>query len=82
MMYFPGFGLAHQAMKSVIECGEFRSESFSKEQRTIIQKVFSDYLMYIWMTFGDTRCNREGYTIASQLIGEYFRQQGDKNASQ
>ncbi len=78
MKYKAGWSLAQAAMENTIKQGVFNSKIFTNRQLKIIQEVFSDYLMYIWMSNGDTRCNRQGYTAASVLINDYFRQQGDR----
>ncbi len=72
MIYQAGWGLAHQAMLDTIKDKEFSSLRFSEDQLDIIEEVFSDYLMYIWMSFGDTKCNKEGYTTASVKINDFF----------
>ena len=64
--------LAHKAMLSTIENGEFNDSQFTSLELETIQEVFFDYLMYIWLSLGDTRCNREGYTTASTEISNYF----------
>lgn len=78
MKYQPGWALAQDAMEQTIKNKKFQASSFSTKQLEIIQKVFSDYLMYIWLIMGDTRCNVEGYTNASILITEYFEGKKEK----
>ena len=78
MEYQPGWALAQDAMEQTIANNMFQASNFSAVQLERIQKVFSDYLMYIWLVMGDTRCNREGYTNASILITEYFEGKKEK----
>ena len=63
---------AHKAMKATISKGVFDPCDFTSEELQTIQEVFFEYLMYIWLDLGDTRCNREGYTTASVAISNYF----------
>ena len=64
--------LAHSAMLKTIEDGVFNPDVFTSEELKTIQEVFFEYMMYIWLDLGDTRCNREGYTTASVAISNFF----------
>jgi hypothetical protein len=79
MRYQAGWGVAHDAMVKTIESQRFPKEKFSSQEKKILKEVFSDYLMYIWMVLGDTRCNREGYTTASVMIEQYINKAKEKN---
>jgi len=79
MMYQAGWGIAHDAMVKTIKHQRFPEEKFSLRERKILKDVFSDYLMYIWMVLGDTRCNREGYTTASVMIEDHINNSKELN---
>ena len=64
--------LTHSAMLKTIEDGVFNADVFTPKELKTIQEVFFEYMMYIWLDLGDTRCNREGYTSASIAISDYF----------
>jgi len=79
MKYEPGWGIAHYAMVKTIEHQRFPEEQFTLRELGILKEVFSDYLMYIWMLLGDTKCNRKGYTTASVMIDEYIKNNKEMN---
>lgn len=70
--YEAGWCVAHDALEQTIESGRFPDEKFTERELKIIQKVFSDYILYIWLVLGDTRCNKQGITAASMEIDDYI----------
>jgi hypothetical protein len=70
--YEAGWCIAHEALEKTIQQGSFPKESFSDRELKIIQEVFSEYILYIWLILGDTRCNKQGITAASMEIDDYI----------
>jgi len=74
-----GWGLVHEAFESTRLTGKFDKEKYSNSQKRTMEKIFPEYLMYIWLQVGDTRCNRDGYTQASVVMSDFFEKEKDEN---
>ena len=73
------FSLIHRVVKRTIRDGFVDSSRITHDELKHLKESFSDYLMYIWMALGDTRCNKEGYTTASVMIEDHINNSKELN---
>lgn len=76
----PGFVLIHSAVTDLMKSKDSVKQYSEKEIKVMEEKI-DDYVMYIWMTLGDTRYNRSGYRNAVDTLTNKILNRR-KNASQ
>jgi len=62
------FGLINEIVQQLRSGENVDLGSYTDRQITSIKKHYDNYLMYIWLSLGDTRFNRCGYRNATDKI--------------
>ena len=68
----PGHSLVHSKVKQLIKNPDCHLLKINPTEGLVIKKTLDDYLMYIWLSLGDTRYNKSGYRNAFESLSHYI----------
>ncbi len=68
----PGYSLVHSKVKQLMNNPDCRMLEINPSEGMVIKKTLDDYLMYIWLSLGDTRYNRSGYRNAFEALEQHI----------
>ena len=68
----PGYSLVHSKVKQLMNNPDCRMLEINSSEGMVIKKTLDDYLMYIWLSLGDTRYNRSGYRNAFEALEQHI----------